>query len=115
MAIIPPIEVPWTKTRSRPTASRRRSVAGPAFDRVRLTRMGRGSVAAGVEREQAEALAEAVVDEAEVVAPEQPAPELEDHGCVVGPRQLVVEPNPVLDLRVRHSLLLDKAPKSDLY
>ena len=34
---------------------------------------------------------------------------------VLGPGQLVVEPDPVLDLRMRHGVLLDSAPKSDLY
>src|SRR3989442_15701518 len=68
--------------------------------------MVRGAVAAGVEREQAEALAEAVVDEPEVVASEEPAAELEDDRSILGPRQLVVDPGPVLDLRVGHCLLL---------
>ena len=46
--------------------------------------MVRGAVAAGVEREQAEALAEAVVDEPEVVPPEEPAAELEDDWSILG-------------------------------
>ena len=56
----------------------RRRVARPALDRVRLARVVGGAVSARVEGEQPEALAEAVVDEAEVVAAEEPTAELQD-------------------------------------
>jgi predicted ABC-type transport system involved in lysophospholipase L1 biosynthesis ATPase subunit len=84
-------------------------VGRPALDRVRLARVVRGPVAARGEREQPEVLAEAVVDEPEVVAAEEPAAELEDDRCVVGAGELVVETDSVLDLRVRHTLLLERA------
>jgi hypothetical protein len=54
-------------------------VGRPPFDRVLLARRARGAVAAGIEGEEAEAaLAEPVIDEAEVVAAEEAAAELED-------------------------------------
>jgi hypothetical protein len=52
-------------------------------------------------------LPEAVVDEAEVVAPEEAAAELEDDGRVLRAGQLVVEPDAAADLDVGHALLLD--------
>ena len=81
-----------------------RAVVGPALDRVPLPRAGRCPVAPRVEREQPEpALAEAVVHEAEVVASEEASAELDHDRPVVGPGQLVVQLDPVVDLRVRHS------------
>ena len=81
-----------------------RAVVGPALDRVPLARARRGAVAARVEREQPEAgVAKAVVDEAEVVPAEEAAAELDHHGPVVGPGQLVVELDSLVDLRVRHA------------
>src|SRR5581483_12432417 len=72
-------------------------------------------VAARVEREEPEALPEAVVDEPEVVPPEEAAAELEDDRRLLRPRQLVVEPDPVLDLCVRHGFLLDREAESLTY
>ena len=81
-----------------------RAVGGPALDRVPLARARRGAVAARVEGEQPEAgVAEAVVDEAEVVAAEESAAELDHDWPVVGPGQLVVELDSLVDLRVRHA------------
>src|SRR6185437_14086781 len=74
----------------------------PALDRVALARRSRGPVAARVEREEPEALAEAVVDETEVVSAEQPAAELEDGRRVLGPGQLVVQPDTWGDVSERH-------------
>jgi hypothetical protein len=84
-------------------------VVRPAFDRVLLAGMIRGAVPAGVEREQAEALPEAVVDEAEVVASEESAAELEDDGRVLGSGQFVVEPDAVVDQGVGRAGLLVRA------
>ena len=81
-------------------------VVCPPFDRVLLAWMIRRAVTARVEREQAEALAELVVDEAEVVASEESAAELEDDGRVLGSGQLVVEPDAVVDKGVGHAGLL---------
>ena len=78
----------------------RSAVLGPPFDRVPLAWLGRGAVAARVEREQPERLAEAVVDETEVVPAEEPAAELEDDRRVLRAGQLVVEPDAAVDLRV---------------
>src|SRR5262249_27121975 len=80
------------------------------------TRAGRRAVPAGIEGQQPEAtVAEAVVDEPEVVASEQPAAELEDDRAVVRARQLVVELDLAIDQCVGHRVLLDRGPKSDLY
>jgi hypothetical protein len=81
-------------------------VVRPAFDRVLLAWVIRRAVAARVEREQSEALSEPVVDEAEVVPSEEPAAELEDDGRVLGPGQLVVEPDAVVDQGVGRAGLL---------
>ena len=93
---MPPIDVPWTSTRSRPSAS---SSLAPSSAHPSIVYHSRGlvggAVAARVEREQAVALLpKAVVDEAEVVPAEQPAAELEHDGAVLRPGQLVVEAIP---------------------
>jgi hypothetical protein len=66
-----------------------------------------GAVTARVEGEEAEPVfAEAVVDEPEVVPPEQASAELENERSIFRPGQLVVETDPRVDLGVRHRLLL---------
>ena len=87
------------------------AVLGPAFDRVPLARARGGAVAAGVEGEEPKAaLAKPVVDEAEVVTAEETAAELDHDRAVLGPRQLVVELDPLVDLGVRHRILLVARP-----
>ena len=87
------------------------AVLGPSLDGVALARVGGRAVAPRVERQQAEAPAEAVVDEPEVVPSEEPTAELQDDGRVLGARQLVVEPDTVVDLGVRHAFLFDGRPR----
>ena len=80
----------------------RGAVVGPALDRVALARHVRSPVSTGVEREQAEVLAKAVVDEPEVLTPEQRTAELQDDGLVLGAGELVVEADPVGERGVGH-------------
>jgi hypothetical protein len=54
------------------------------------------------EGQQPEALAEAVVDEPEVVPAEQAAAELDDHRRVLGAGELVIEPDAVAGLSEGH-------------
>ena len=69
-----------------------RALIGPVLDGVLRVGAVGAAVARGVEREQLEAaLAEAVVDEAEVVAAEQRAAELHHDRTVLGAGQLVVD------------------------
>ena len=77
------------------------ALVGPALDRVAGQRLGRAAVAGGVEAQQAEVLAHAVVDRVEVRAPEQRPAELQDQRCVLGARELVVQAN-VADVCERH-------------
>ncbi len=92
-----------------------RAVVGPALDRVPLARARRGAVAPRVEREQpVPVLAEPVVDEPEVVAAEEPAAELDHDRAVLGPRQLVVEVDSLVDPRVRHPALLGLTARPSL-
>ena len=80
-------------------------LVGPALDRVGLDRLVGSPVAARVVAQQAEPLAEAVVDGCEVLAAEQRAAELEDERPVLGARELVVDPR-VVDGDEGHLMLL---------
>ena len=81
-------------------------VPRPALDRELLVGMVGGAVATRVEGEQTEArVAEAVVHGTEVVASEQAAAELDHDRPVVRSAQLVVDPQSVIQLRVRHARL----------
>ena len=104
---MPPIDVPWTRTRvearpHRAVALRRRpsprSCTARAADWTRRSRARRTTAGESFSRKR-------VVDEAEVVTAEQTAAELEDDRRVLGAGQLVVEPDAVIDVGVRHAIL----------
>ena len=69
------------------------ALIGPVLDRVAGQRLSRAPVAARVEAQQAEVLAEAVVDRIEVLAAEERSAELQDQGRVLRSGELVVEAN----------------------
>ena len=102
------------RARARRAASRRRRPS----PRSCTTRAGSSRLRSRGRRRRAAGsrLAEAVVDEAEVVPAEEAAAELDHDRPVLGPGQLVVELDSLVDLRVRHASASSsgRVPKSDV-